>query len=103
MFPNETCRVATEREISFMIKLILGTILIYFLSYQMAPTELNKQLHSYKGFIRPSASLWGTLILLVKNKDGSMKVCIDYRQLNKVGIHNKYPLAQIDDMFNQLQ
>ena len=56
-----------------------------------------------KGFIRPSTSPWGAPVLFVKKKDGSLRLCIDYRQLNKVTIKNKYPLPRIDDLFDQLQ
>ncbi|GJU22268.1 putative reverse transcriptase domain-containing protein [Tanacetum coccineum] len=56
-----------------------------------------------KGFIRPSSSPWGALVLFVKNKDGSFRMCIDYRELNKLTIKNRYPLPKIDDLFDQLQ
>ena len=56
-----------------------------------------------KGFVRPSTSPWGAPVLFVKKKDGSLRLCIDYRQLNKVTIRNKYPLPRIDDLFDQLQ
>ena len=74
----------------------------------MAPAELRElkaQLQELlsKGFIRPSASPWGAPVLFVKKKDGSFRMCIDYRQLNKVTIKNKYPLPRIDDLFDQLQ
>ncbi|KAI3822452.1 hypothetical protein L1987_10042 [Smallanthus sonchifolius] len=67
--------------------------------------ELMEQLQDLldKGFIRPSISLWGAPVLFVKKKDGSMHMCIDYRQLNKLTIKNKYPLPHIDDLFDQLQ
>ena len=55
-----------------------------------------------KGFIRPSPFPWGALVLFVKKEDGSFRMCIDYRQLNKVTIKNKYPLPRIDDLFDQL-
>ena len=71
----------------------------------MAPAELKAQLKDLldKGFIRPSISLWGDSVLFVKKKDGYLKIFIDYRQLNKVTIKNKYPLLQVDDLFDQLQ
>ena len=56
-----------------------------------------------KGFVRPSTSPWGAPVLFVKKKDGSLRLCIDYRELNKVTIRNKYPLPRIDDLFDQLQ
>src|SRR5262249_4756013 len=76
--------------------------------YRMAPTklkELKVQLKDLldKGFIRPSSSPWGAPVLFVKKKDGSLRLCIDYRQLNKVTIKNKYTLPRIDDLFDQLQ
>ena len=74
----------------------------------MAPAELRElkaQLQELlgKGFIRPSASPWGAPVLFVKKKDASFRMCIDYRQLNKVTVKNKYPLPCIDDLFDQLQ
>ena len=67
--------------------------------------ELKKQVKKLleKKFIRPSVSPWGVPILLVKKKDGGMRLCVDYRQLNKVTIKNKYPLPRIDDLMDQLQ
>jgi hypothetical protein len=64
--------------------------------------ELKLQLKEMmdKGYIRPIVSPWGALVLFVKNKDGTLRSCIDYRQLNKVTINNKYPLPRIDDLFN---
>jgi len=66
--------------------------------------ELKKQLEELleKQFIRPSVSPWGAPVLLVKKKDGSMRLCVDYRQLNKVMIKNRYPLPRIDDLMDQL-
>lgn len=74
----------------------------------MSPIELKElkvQLQDLldRGFIRPSISPWGALVLFVKKKGGSMWLCIDYRQLNKVTIKNKYPLPRIDDLFDQLK
>ena len=74
----------------------------------MAPTELKElkaQLQELldKGFIRPSVSPWGAPVLFVKKKDGTLRMCIDYRQLNKVTVKNKYPLPRIEDIFDQLR
>jgi hypothetical protein len=55
-----------------------------------------------KGYIWPIMSPWGAPVLFVKNKDSTLRLCVDYRQLNKVTIKNKYPLPRIDDLFNQL-
>ena len=73
----------------------------------MAPAELEelkKQLEDLieKGFVRPSISPWGAPVLFVKKKDGSMRLCVDYRELNKVTIKNRYPLPRIEDLFDQL-
>ena len=97
-----------DREIEFCIDVVPGTDPISMPPYRMAPAELkelNEQLKELldKGFIRPSSSPWGAPVLFVKKKDGSLRLCIDYRQLNKVTIKNKYSLPKIDDLFDQLQ
>ena len=71
----------------------------------MAPAELKElkvQMEEMvnKGFVKPSTSPWGAPVLFVKKKDGSMRLCIDYRELNKVTIRNQYPLPRIDDLFD---
>ncbi|GJY58307.1 putative nucleotidyltransferase, ribonuclease H [Tanacetum coccineum] len=76
--------------------------------YRLAPSEmkeLSEQLQelSDKDFIRPSSSPWGAPVLFVKKKDGSFRMCIDYRELNKLTVKNRYPLPRIDDLFDQLQ
>lgn len=76
--------------------------------YRLAPSEmkeLSDQLQELldKGFIRPSSSPWGAPVLFVKKKDGTLRMCIDYRDLNKLTIKNRYPLPRIDDLFDQLQ
>ena len=91
----------------FTIDLAPETTPISKAPYRMAPMELKElkiQLQELldKGFIRPSVSPWGALALFVKKKDGSMRLCINYRELNKVTVRNKYPLPRIDDLFDQL-
>ncbi|GKA84048.1 putative reverse transcriptase domain-containing protein [Tanacetum coccineum] len=67
--------------------------------------ELSTQLQeiSDKRFIRPTSSPWGAPVLFVKKKDGYFRMCIDYRELNKLTVKNRYPLSRIDDLFDQLQ
>ncbi|XP_049381296.1 uncharacterized protein LOC125845822 [Solanum stenotomum] len=108
VFPNDLPGVPPEREIDFGIDLLPDTQPISIPPYRMAPAELKElkeQLRDLleKGFIRPSQSPWGAPVLFVKKKDGSLRMCIDYRQLNRVTIKNKYPLPRIDDLFDQLQ
>ena len=96
-----------KREIDFTIDLVPGTAPISKAPYRMAPAEmgeLKEQLQDLldKGYIRPSASPWGAPVLFVKKKDGGLRLCIDYRELNKVTIKNKYPLPRINDLFDQL-
>ncbi|KAG8487764.1 hypothetical protein CXB51_018053 [Gossypium anomalum] len=108
VFPEELLGLPPDREVEFAIEVYPGTAPISISPYRMSPTELNElkiQLQDLldRGFIRPSISPWGAPVLFVKKKDGSMRLCIDYRQLNKVTIKNKYPLPRIDDLFDQLR
>ena len=108
IFPNNLPRISHEREIDFGIDLLPDTNPISIPPYRMASAELKDlklQLKDLldKGFIKASISPWGAPLLFVKNKDGSLRMCIDYRQLNKITIKNKYPLPSIDDLFDQLQ
>ncbi|TYK02180.1 ty3-gypsy retrotransposon protein [Cucumis melo var. makuwa] len=105
VFPEELPGLPPQREIEFAIELEPGTVPISRAPYRMAPAELKVQLQELldKGFIRPSVSPWGAPVLFVKKKDGSMRLCIDYRELNKVTVKNKYPLPRINDLFDQLQ
>ncbi|GKG35645.1 hypothetical protein Tco_0440799, partial [Tanacetum coccineum] len=96
------------RQVEFRIDLIPGAAPVARVPYRLAPTEmkeLSKQLQELleKGFIRPSSSPWGAPVLFVKNKDGSFRMCIDYHELNKLTIKNRYPLPRINDLFDQLQ
>jgi hypothetical protein len=108
VFPEELPGMPPEREVEFYIDLIPGTAPIAKRPYHMAPTELAElklQIADLqqKGYLRPSSSPWGAPVLFVSKKDGSMRMCIDYRSLNEVTIKNKYPLPRIDDLFDQLQ
>ncbi|XP_070025996.1 uncharacterized protein [Nicotiana sylvestris] len=108
VFPDDLPGLPPERIIDFGIDLMPDTQPISIPPYRMAPAELNElreQLKDLldKGFIRPSVSPWGAPVLFVKKKDGSLRTCVDYRQLNKVTIKNKYPLPRIDDLFDQLR
>jgi hypothetical protein len=108
VFPEELPGMPPERGVEFYIDLIPGTAPLAKRPYRMAPTELAElklqiaELQQ-KGYIRPSSSPWGAPVLFVTKKDGSMRMCIDYRSLNEVTIKNKYPLPRIDDLFDQLQ
>ena len=93
MFSKDLPSLPSNRELEFEIKLLFGSTSISIPSYRMAPVkskELKTQLqdHVDKGFIRPSVSPWGASILFVNKKDGTMRLCIDYRQLNKITIKN---------------
>jgi len=107
VFLDDITDLPPEREVEFVIEHVLGTRPVSMAPYRMSASELGelkKQLEELleKKFIKPSVSPWGAPILLVKKKDGSMRLCVDYRQLNKVTIKNKYPLPRIDDMMDQL-
>ena len=96
------------REVMFEIEVLPGTAPISKAQYRMVPIEL-KELHIQlqdlldKGFIRLSYSPWGVLVLFVKKKDGTLRMCVDYQELNKVTIKNKYHLPRINDFFEQLK
>ncbi|WRX26676.1 Reverse transcriptase domain - like 10 [Theobroma cacao] len=108
VFLDELPRLSPYRELEFPIDLLLGTAPISIPPYRMASAELKElkvQLQDLvdKGFIRPSISPWGAPVLFVKKKDGTLRLCIDSHQLNRVTIKNKYPLPRIDDLFDQLR
>ena len=111
-FPNMLSKklpgLPPHRKIEFAIDVVPGATPASIRLYRMAPLELKElklQLQELleKGFIRPSVSPWGAPVLLVKRKYGTLRLCIDYRQLNKLTIKNKYPLPIIDDLFDQLK
>ncbi|GJS80324.1 putative reverse transcriptase domain-containing protein [Tanacetum coccineum] len=108
VFLDDLSGLPPLQEIKFRIELIPGAVPIAKSPYRLAPFELGelsgqlKELQD-KGFIRPSSSPWGASVLFVKKKDGSFRMCIDYRELNKLTVKNRYPLLRIDDLFDQLQ
>ncbi|GJY71341.1 putative reverse transcriptase domain-containing protein [Tanacetum coccineum] len=96
------------RQVEFQIDLIPGAAPVARTPYRLAPSEmqeLSNQLQELtdRGFIRPSTSPWGAPVLFVKKKDGSFRMCIDYRELNKLTIKNRYPLPRIDDLFDHFK
>ncbi|GKE72440.1 putative reverse transcriptase domain-containing protein [Tanacetum coccineum] len=108
VFPEDLPGLPLARPVELQIDLIPGAVYVARAPYQLAPSEmkeLSEQLQeiSDKGFIRPSSSPWGAPILFVKKKDESFRMCIDYRELNKLTVKNRYPLPRIDDLFDQLQ
>src|ERR1051325_11203203 len=107
VFSVDVSELPLEREVEFTIDLIPGTSPVSMAPYRRSASELSelkKQLAGLveKKFISPSVSPWGSPVLLVKKKEGSMRLCVDYRQLNKVTIKNQYPLPRIDDLMDQL-
>ncbi|GKC35155.1 putative reverse transcriptase domain-containing protein [Tanacetum coccineum] len=108
VFPDDLSRLPPIREIEFRIELIPGATPVAKSPYRLTPSELEelsgqlKELQD-KGFIRPSSSPWGAPVLFIKKKDGSFRMCINYRELNKLTVKNSYPLPRIDDLFDQLQ
>ncbi|GJW55198.1 putative reverse transcriptase domain-containing protein [Tanacetum coccineum] len=108
VFPEDLPGLPPTRQVEFQIDLIPSAAPVARAPYRLAPSEmkeLSEQLKelSDKGFIRPSSSPWGAPVLFVKKKDGSFRMCIDYRELNKLTVKNRYPLPRIDDLFDQLQ
>ena len=111
-FPNvyqdDLLGIPPSRAVDFIIELEPGTGPISKAPYHMALAELKElkaQLQDLqdKGFIRPSIFPWVVPMLFVQKKDGLMRLCIDYRELNKRTIKNKYPLPRIEDLFDQLR
>jgi hypothetical protein len=108
VFLDDLPGMPPDRDIEFLIELLPGTAPRAKQPYRMGVDELEelkKQIKELqdKGFIRPSSSPWGALVIFVDKKDGGQRMCVDYRSLNEVTIKNKYPLPRIDDLFDQLR
>ncbi|WVZ66968.1 hypothetical protein U9M48_016118 [Paspalum notatum var. saurae] len=108
VFPEELTGMPPERSIEFSIELLPGTAPIAKKPYRISGSEhveVKKQIDELleKGYIRPSTSPWASPVLLVEKKDGSQRMCVDYRGLNAVTIKNKYPLPRIEDLFDKLR
>jgi hypothetical protein len=108
VFPTELTQLPPDGDVTFAINVYPTTEPVSRTSYRMAPAEIKElkdQLQEMltQGFIRPSVSSWGAPVLFVRKKDGTLRMCIDYRGLNDVTIKNKYPLPRIDELFDQLQ
>jgi hypothetical protein len=108
VFLEDLLGMPPERKVEFAIELLPGTAPISKRAYRVSGLELDelkKQIDelSEKGCIRPSTSPWAAPVLFVEKKDGTKRMCIDYRALNEVTIKNKYPLHRIEDLFYQLR
>ncbi|GJR60220.1 putative reverse transcriptase domain-containing protein [Tanacetum coccineum] len=108
VFPDEFPGLPPPRQVEFRIDLIPGAAHVVRVPYRLAPSEIRELLVQLqellgKGFIHPSSSPWGAPVMFVKKKDGSFRMCIDHRKLNKLTIKNRNPLSRIDDLFDQLQ
>nr|GEZ52902.1 putative reverse transcriptase domain-containing protein [Tanacetum cinerariifolium] len=108
VFPEDLPGIPPARPVEFQIDLVPGVVPVARAPYRLAPSEMKElaeqlQELSEKGFIRASSLPRGASVLFVKKKDGSFRMCIDYRELNKLTVKNRYPLPRIDDLFDQLQ
>lgn len=108
VFPQEIPGLPLKRDINFTIELVTRAAPMSRDPYRMSIpelTELKMQLQELldKNYICPSVSSWGAPVLFVKRKDGNLHMCMDYRQLNKLTIKNKYPLPRIDKLFDQVK
>jgi hypothetical protein len=108
VFPEELPGMPPDRDVEFVIDILPGTAPISKRPYRMSSTqliELKKHIKELleNGFIRPSSSPWGAPVIFVEMKDGTQRMCVDYRLLNEVTIKNKYPLPRIEDLFDQMR
>ncbi|GJT91255.1 putative reverse transcriptase domain-containing protein [Tanacetum coccineum] len=108
VFPEELPGLPPSRQVEFQIDLVPRAAPVARAPYRLAPSEMKELLVQLqelreKGFVCPSSSPWGAPVLFVKKKDGSFRMRIDYHELNKLTVKNRYPLLRIDDLFDQLQ
>jgi hypothetical protein len=108
VFPEDMSGMPPDRDIEFVIELKPGTAPIYNTFFRITTpelVELNEHIKELleKGFIHPISSPWGAPVIFVPKKDGTQRLCVDYRALNEVTIKNKFPLCRIDDLFDQLR
>jgi hypothetical protein len=108
VFPKDLPRMPLDRDIEFLIQLLPGTPPISMRPYRMPVNELvelKKQISELqtKGFIRPSSLPWGVPMQFVENRNGTQRMCVDYRLLNEVTFKNKYSLPCIEDLFDQMK
>jgi hypothetical protein len=108
VFPEELPGMPPERELEFTIDLKPGTESIARTPYRMSTPEMQELKMQLKelldlGLIRHSVLPWGAPVIFIRKKDGSWRLCIDYRKLNKATIKNQYPLPRIDDLFDQMK
>jgi hypothetical protein len=108
VFPEDLPSMPPDRDIEFVIELKPGTVPIYKTPFRMTTPELAELKEHIKellekGFIHPSSSPWGAPVIFVLKKDGTQRLCMDFRALNEVAIKNKYMLPRIDDLFDQLR
>ncbi|GKD98408.1 putative reverse transcriptase domain-containing protein, partial [Tanacetum coccineum] len=108
VFPENLPGLPPVRQVEYQIDLIPGMAPVARAPYRLAPLEMHEQSDQLQeladqGFIRPSTSPWGAPVLFVKKKDGSFRMCINYQELNKLTVRNRYSLPRIDNLFDQLQ
>lgn len=107
VFPDDISDLPPKREVEFAIDLVHGTSLVSMAPYRMYASELSELKKEFedlleKKCVRLSVSSWGVPMLLVKKRDGNMRMCVDYPKLNKVSIKNKYPLLRMNDLMDHL-
>jgi hypothetical protein len=108
VFPKELLGMPPDMEVELVINPLSRTAPTFKRPYRMSEEELKglkKQLTELQeaGYIRPSSSPWGATVLFIQKKDGSQRMCVDYRSLNDVTVRNKYSLPRIEDLFDRMR